>query len=179
MTREAAFNDLVKELEQEKGPRFLFYFFEESRDVIKKLLERENLPVHETVTKTNEIFLLNARRPSLSTLPLTKISKIYCTDHFPLRSVFENFTSAVSEVNPSLTINVYGGLNEPVFNVFGGDRIKDLMIKMGMKENEMIEHSMVSKAIENAQEKIEKKIITESTAHNATEWFKRNLPENL
>jgi len=179
MTRTAAFNDLVKELKQGNGPRFVFYFFEGSREVIKQLLEKENLPVHETAGHSNEIFLLNARKQNLNALSLTTVSKIYCIDHFPLRSVFENYANGISEANPSLTINIYGGLDEPIFNVFGGERIKELMVKMGMKEDEMIEHSMVSKAIENAQEKIEKKVITESPAHNAEEWFRRNLPGNL
>ncbi len=39
--------------------------------------------------------------------------------------------------------------------IFGSDRIAGLMGKMGMEEGEPIEHSLISKAIENAQRRVE------------------------
>jgi preprotein translocase subunit SecA len=46
-------------------------------------------------------------------------------------------------------------LEDDVVRRFGGDRIKGFMEWAGMDENTPIEHSMVSKAIENAQVKVE------------------------
>jgi preprotein translocase subunit SecA len=46
-------------------------------------------------------------------------------------------------------------LEDDVVRRFGGDRIKGFMDWAGMDENTPIEHSMVSKAIENAQVKVE------------------------
>ncbi len=46
-------------------------------------------------------------------------------------------------------------LEDDVVVRFGGDRIKGVMSWAGMDENTPIEHSMVSKAIENAQVKVE------------------------
>jgi preprotein translocase subunit SecA len=51
-----------------------------------------------------------------------------------------------------------------------------MMKQMGMKEDSMIEHKMISSSIENAQEKIEKKVLTENAANSQQEWIERNLP---
>ena len=39
--------------------------------------------------------------------------------------------------------------------IFGSDRISGIMAKLGMEEGQPIEHSMITKAIENAQRKVE------------------------
>ena len=39
--------------------------------------------------------------------------------------------------------------------IFGSERISGLMEKLGMEEGEPIENRMVSKAIENAQKRVE------------------------
>lgn len=46
-------------------------------------------------------------------------------------------------------------LEDDLMRIFGSDRIKGLMIKMGMKEDEPIEHNMISNAIAKAQKKVE------------------------
>jgi len=49
----------------------------------------------------------------------------------------------------------YVSLEDDVVHRFGGDRVKGIMDWAGFDENTPIEHSMVSKAIENAQIKVE------------------------
>lgn len=39
--------------------------------------------------------------------------------------------------------------------IFAGDRVVAMMRAMGLKEDEAIEHKMVSRSIENAQRKVE------------------------
>ncbi len=46
-------------------------------------------------------------------------------------------------------------LEDDLLRIFGSDRISGIMDKLGMEEDEPIEHSMISKAIENAQRKVE------------------------
>ncbi|MBB5021593.1 preprotein translocase subunit SecA [Desulfurispira natronophila] len=46
-------------------------------------------------------------------------------------------------------------LEDDLMRIFGGDRIKSLMDRFGMEEGEPIEHNLVSRAIENAQKKVE------------------------
>jgi preprotein translocase subunit SecA len=49
----------------------------------------------------------------------------------------------------------YLALEDDLLRIFGGDRITGIMEKLGMEEGEPIEHNMISRAIENAQSKVE------------------------
>ncbi|MCK9294011.1 MAG: preprotein translocase subunit SecA [Desulfobulbaceae bacterium] len=49
----------------------------------------------------------------------------------------------------------YLSLEDDLLRIFGSDRIAGIMDKLGMEEDEPIEHTMISKAIENAQRKVE------------------------
>jgi preprotein translocase subunit SecA len=46
-------------------------------------------------------------------------------------------------------------LEDDLMRMFGSDRIASLMDRMGYKEGEVIQHSMISKSIERAQKKVE------------------------
>ncbi|WP_227429817.1 preprotein translocase subunit SecA [Psychrobacter sp. I-STPA6b] len=46
-------------------------------------------------------------------------------------------------------------LEDDLMRIFAGDRVVNMMRAMGLKEDEAIEHKMVSKSIENAQSKVE------------------------
>ncbi len=46
-------------------------------------------------------------------------------------------------------------LEDDLMRIFGSERISGLMERMGMQEGEVIEHSFLSKAIENAQKRVE------------------------
>ncbi|HEY3369250.1 MAG TPA: preprotein translocase subunit SecA [Prolixibacteraceae bacterium] len=46
-------------------------------------------------------------------------------------------------------------LEDDLMRLFGSDRISGIMDKIGLKEGEMIQHSMITKSIERAQRKVE------------------------
>jgi preprotein translocase subunit SecA len=49
----------------------------------------------------------------------------------------------------------YVSLEDDLMRMFGSERIASLMDKMGYKEGEVIQHSMITKSIERAQKKVE------------------------
>jgi len=49
----------------------------------------------------------------------------------------------------------YLSLEDDLLRIFGADRIAGVMDRIGMEEGEPIEHKMISKAIENAQKRVE------------------------
>ena len=49
----------------------------------------------------------------------------------------------------------YLALEDDLLRIFGGERITGIMEKLGMEEGEPIEHNLISRAIENAQAKVE------------------------
>ncbi|MBN1952719.1 MAG: preprotein translocase subunit SecA [Bacteroidales bacterium] len=49
----------------------------------------------------------------------------------------------------------YVSLEDDLMRLFGSDRIATLMDRMGLKEGEVIQHSMITRSIERAQKKVE------------------------
>lgn len=46
-------------------------------------------------------------------------------------------------------------LEDPLMRLFASERISNIMVKMGVKEGEVMQHSMLTKSIERAQRKVE------------------------
>ena len=72
-------------------------------------------------------------------------------------------------------VKVLSALDEPLFKMFGADKIVDLVKKMGMNENDRLENQMISNAIKNAQQKLEKQVIIEHSAPSQRAWLEKNL----
>jgi preprotein translocase subunit SecA len=51
----------------------------------------------------------------------------------------------------------YLSLEDDLMRIFAGDRVKNLMDRMGMPDDEPIEHPLVTRSIENAQRKVEER----------------------
>jgi len=49
----------------------------------------------------------------------------------------------------------YLSLEDDLLRIFGGERISNIMERLGMEEGDPIEHNLISRAIENAQGKVE------------------------
>ena len=49
----------------------------------------------------------------------------------------------------------YLSLEDSLLRIFASDRVATIMKKLGMQENEVVEHGLVTRAIENAQRKVE------------------------
>jgi preprotein translocase subunit SecA len=92
-------------------------------------------------------------------------------EHHPLKVKEEQ---AFASLNGN-TISVYSSLDEPFFRHFGGDKITSLLDKLGMEENEAISHSLITKSIANAQEKLAEKVTIEQSADSMQEWMQKNV----
>ncbi len=49
----------------------------------------------------------------------------------------------------------YISMEDDLMRLFGGERLKNIMQRLGMREGEEIEHSLISRAIANAQKRVE------------------------
>ncbi len=72
-------------------------------------------------------------------------------------------------------IIVYSALDEPLFKHFGSEKFIPLMKMLGMKDDEVIEHGMVTKSIIKGQEKIAALVDFEHSAISQAEWMKKNV----
>lgn len=67
-------------------------------------------------------------------------------------------------------------LEDALMKAFAGEWVKNLLGRLGMKEDEAIESDMVSRRIKAAQQKIEKEAFGDSDARSAAEWMNANVP---
>lgn len=92
-------------------------------------------------------------------------------EHYPLHQKEEELFQ-----NLHLTeATIFSSLDEPLFKQFGSDKIIELMRSMGMQETESIQHTLVTTALKNAQEKIAKKISFDQSGRSQAEWFQKNI----
>lgn len=89
-------------------------------------------------------------------------------------SIIANIETLCGDKNPS--IGFYTSLEEPLMQRFGAQDIIGLMRKLGMADHEVINHSMVTKSIANAQRKIAKHVPAIVSAKSQEEWMSLNLP---
>ena len=86
----------------------------------------------------------------------------------------KKYTSRPRCKNPK-NIIVFSALDEPLFKHFGSDKVIPFMKMLGMKEDEAIEHSMVSKSIIKGQEKLSGMVSLEQSANSQAEWMEKNI----
>jgi hypothetical protein len=72
-------------------------------------------------------------------------------------------------------IIVFSALDEPLFKHLGSEKLIPLMKMLGMKEDEVIEHNMVSKSIIKGQEKIAGQVTIEQSANSQEDWMRKNI----
>lgn len=96
---------------------------------------------------------------------------VFILEHYPLATKEVAFFESLHRTE----ITVFSALADPLFIHFGGYKITAMMQKMGMKDHETIEHTMVSKSLKNAQLKLENKVLAEQSAHSMQEWFSKNI----
>ena len=91
--------------------------------------------------------------------------------HYPLHEK----ELALIKYWPLDKIIVYSSMDEPLFKHFGSEKMIPLMKLLGMKEDEVIEHSFVTKSIIKGQHKIAALLTIEQSANSQEEWLEKNL----
>ncbi len=148
---------MLTQWKDEKNIVFIFWFDESLRQAETYFSQHSNEP----------IAVITAREAGH--MPLGE-KKIVFAEHYPLLSKEEELYKRMN----LQTVEVFSSLNEPLFKQFGADKIIEMMQRLGVTEDEVIEHKMVTTAIRKAQEKIEKKVLVEQTAGSQGDWLQKN-----
>ena len=93
--------------------------------------------------------------------------------HYPLQSTEATFAEQLGLKK----LLIFSALDSPLFKRFGGDKIIEVARGMGMKEQEGIEHFLVSSSIKKTQGKISDTVSNEMQATSEEEWMHLNLPQ--
>jgi preprotein translocase subunit SecA len=148
---------LLEHLEKSNDTIELIYFFDQTKDEMEKLLKAKGL--------TNYSLILDKE------VGTTSIGNKMIIDVHPIRSVNQKL---IDRFDNTSDLEFWIGLDESIMKMFGQEKLPSLMLKMGMKEDEAIEHKMVSTAIERAQENLESKIESHSDIRASLQAWEAN-----
>lgn len=119
------------------------------------------------ITIQNNVFFYREVKSSI-----TESKTVIFLEHYPLLSKEKDLMRQL-KAKQYFFLNA---LDEPLFQQFGGENIVSLMKNLGADEEEPIEHPLITKAIINAQKKMESKVISETSANSSQAWFSMNMP---
>ena len=130
----------------------------------------------ESIRKADEYYGRETVKPEMISARAAKHtnltgSNIIFAEHFPIAEKEQELFGRLKLDRPE----VWSALDEPLFLHFGGEKIAALMKQLGLSETQFVEHTMISKAIINAQEKIASKVKFEQYASSVEEWLKKNI----
>ena len=92
-------------------------------------------------------------------------------EHYPLSKNEQDLFSFLKLKE----VLVFSSLDESFFQYFGGEKLITIMQNIGMQQDEPVEHSMITRALRNAQDKLNKKILLEQSARSQQEWLNKNI----
>lgn len=157
----------------------LVYHFNETEVAIRRLLEAAQINFgssNDPIGTDSNVLLFQAKE-------IRQYSKIdefsiilFCEIH-PLGGVDVEFYQILKAQNERAEIVFYVSMDSPILTRFGAERILDMMNKLGMEENEKIEHKLIDKSILKAQEKLKQLIIHEKEAESIQKWMDSNANE--
>jgi hypothetical protein len=171
----------------------VFTFFEKEQAEILAYLTEKNVPYYqlsselagEAAHQEKVVFVCDAtfiQSPALLNLLKSwqakgKVSFLFA-GHYPLPSKEDQLIQKLNAAFPQCPIIFYSSLDEPAVEIFGSDRIVGLLDKMGMKEEEAIEHTMVSQSMKRARAKIESRVAKEIVTQSEAEWYAKNVKKS-
>ena len=154
ISKQAKWNACVQMVKMDPSLLLVAWFEETFREI------RDNPDLSQNVIKAENI-----------SYDKTVGRMVVFSEHYPLSSVEQDiFVKLQLKEAPVLS-----SLEEPIFMTFGGERTIEIMKKLGVGDQEIIGHPMVTKSIRRAQESIAKKTGTNYPATSSKEWFTLNL----
>lgn len=177
-TKAAKYNavcDLIEDCYKRGQPVLVGTITIDSSEVISKVLNKRKIPHEVLNAKQHEreaSIVQNAGQPGAITIAtnmagrgtdikLTDETKkagglyIIGTERHESRRIDNQLRGRSGRQGDPGASKFFLSLEDDLMRVFGSDRIKGLMTKLGMKEDEPIEHKMITNAIAKAQKKVE------------------------
>jgi hypothetical protein len=97
-------------------------------------------------------------------------------ERYPLSEKEKQLADKLEMNGISLPVDAYAALDDAFMLQAGGEKIKSLMERMDMQQDEILSHTMIESSIERFQEKLAGKLVIESRAQSAQDWFRMNIP---
>ncbi|MDP2312287.1 MAG: hypothetical protein Q8P41_05225 [Pseudomonadota bacterium] len=177
LTEGARLDALVRIARTSPFPVLFLAFFEDTVETLVARFAAEGLPIAvgasgEYSGTTPRVILADQLRVLPGRLP--EVLVVCVAEYHPLPTQNRQLLEALEQrTDARPTFHV--ALDEPMMLRFGGAKIAELMVRMGLSVDEAIEHPMVSKALGNARDKVATKVRNPRPARSMAAWFAENL----
>ena len=165
----------IKELNKESRPVLVGTISIEKSELLSKLLTREGIKHHVLNAKQHEKeaeIVAQAGQPYAVTISTNMAGRgtdivlgegiaakgglhILGTERHESRRIDNQLRGRAGRQGDMGSSRFYLSLEDDLLRIFGSERIANFMNRLGMEDDIPIEHSFISKAIENAQRKVE------------------------
>jgi hypothetical protein len=172
---EVKYNALIKHL-KEQDKTILIYYFEDSKNAIEEILTAASVNYsNEANSFATKVWLMNAS----AIVQKSDIGNrtVIFAEHHPSFARENEIKEHLSDKLGIQEITFYTSFDDKLLQLFDSERILQLLEKMGFKDDEVIEHNMISSSIERAQKRIDENLsIHNNNTRQRKDWFELNLP---
>lgn len=178
LTTEAKFAGIAKQLEQRSNAdifaTLLVAHFPDVLAQLETLIDQSsgNVPCKAVLASQLKADLGTAFRSDGSAL-----LEVIVAERHPLPAAEEQLEEFAGELPCRCRLSHHVSLDDAVVKSFVGPAMKDLLVSLGMVEDEAIESHMVSRRIRQSQQKIARHASGKQGAASATQWLELNWPE--
>lgn len=191
MTRPVRDEQVVERLKGEAPDArvILILHFREDWEALRDRLARERLDVDDIEPRSPDHFedlvrspgrylvysdalkpqgVASTRPPGDTPLEMRMVSR-------PMRhAVDEQILAFARELSSPVHLEVFSSLDDPLVRAFSGPRVRELLTRLGMAEEEAIESAMVTRQIRKAQKTFEKECSVPADPRSLRDWVDRN-----
>lgn len=173
--------------QQSKEALLVVNHFTNTQNEVKLLAEQLNI-IHQVIEYSNEniatasIYITSAphlqqatfSHPLIQHLAQRANLQVIISEHHPAYTQDQELLDQLLTLLPNAQPCFFTSLDEPFMQEFGGEKLITMMQRLGLNENETLEHSMITKSIIRAQQKLEKKAGQNIKANSQQEWLKQS-----
>jgi hypothetical protein len=167
---------LVKHLKQQEKS-VLVYYFEDTKNTVEEVLNGAAINFStEANSFVTKVWLISAH----TLLHKSDMGNrtVFFAEHHPSYSREHEIKQHLLDKLGIQEILFYTSFEDKLLQLFGSERILQLLEKMGLKDDEVIEHTMISTSIERAQKRIDENIsFHNNNTRQRKDWFEINLPD--
>jgi preprotein translocase subunit SecA len=165
----------IKELHEQKRPLLVGTISIEKSELLSKYLTRAGIKHYVLNAKNHEKeaeIVIQAGQPGMVTISTNMAGRgtdirlgegvaalgglhILGTERHESRRIDNQLRGRSGRQGDMGTSRFYLSLEDDLLRIFGAERISSIMDRIGIEEDQPIEHRLISKAIENAQKRVE------------------------
>lgn len=171
---------------QQGRPCLLLCFFESERTKLADFMTEHKLEftqLDDSVSTQATVSLYLAQASDLSRPAVIHFLKsnterfsgeALFSGHYPINATEQAVLKNLSTVGFQKFVFCIS-FDDPLLKIFNSQNILPLLEKLGLEDEEAIEHNMVTQSIKRAREKVESKVTREIQAKSPEEWFAINV----